>query len=150
MPRPAFGVRDFPRGNGVLTPEAANYGCLVRNHYLLAVMVRGGTLVIAGATGSGKTFVGQRILCAAPTRQEMLDFFPRGAIRLFIIEDSNEIVLNGWNGDPRTDTGNILYTVTRSEVRGGPPVQMYDLIRAALRSRPHGVVVGEARGSEAW
>ena len=58
VPRPAFGVRDFPRGNGVLTPEAANYGCLVRNHYgcvlgnhyLLAVMVRGGTLVIAGAT----------------------------------------------------------------------------------------------------
>jgi len=153
VPRPAFGVRDFPRGNGILTPEAANYGCLVRNHYgcvlgnhyLLAVMVRGGTLVIAGATGSGKTFVGQRIL------QEMLDFFPRGAIRLFIIEDSNEIVLNGWNGDPRADTGNILYTVTRSEVRGGPPpVQMYDLIRAALRSRPHGVVVGEARGSEAW
>ena len=143
VPCPAFGVRDFPRGNGVLTPEAANY--------LLAVMVRGGTLVIAGATGSGKTFVGQRILCAAPTRQEMLDFFPRGAIRLFIIEDSNEIVLNGWNGDPRADTGNILYTVTRSEVRGGPPpVQMYDLIRAALRSRPHGVVVGEARGSEAW
>ena len=143
VPRPAFGLRDFPRGNGVLTPEAANY--------LLAVMVRGGTLVIAGATGSGKTFVGQRILCAAPTRQEMLDFFPRGAIRLFIIEDSNEIVLNGWNGDPRADTGNILYTVTRSEVRGGPPpVQMYDLIRAALRSRPHGVVVGEARGSEAW
>jgi Flp pilus assembly CpaF family ATPase len=137
VPRPAFGVRDFPRGNGVLTPEAANY--------LLAVMVRGGTLVIAGATGSGKTFVGQRIL------QEMLDFFPRGTIRLFIIEDSNEIVLNGWNGDPRSDTGNVLYTVTRSEVRGGPPpVQMYDLIRAALRSRPHGVVVGEARGSEAW
>lgn len=27
---------------------------------------------------------------------------------------------------------------------------MYDLIRAALRSRPHGVVIGEARGAEAW
>ena len=66
--RPTFEAQDFPRGNGILTPEAANY--------LLAVMVHGGTLVIAGTTGSGKTFVGQRIL------QEMLDYYPRGAIRL--------------------------------------------------------------------
>jgi len=137
VPRPQFAALDFPRGGGVLTPEAANY--------LLAVMVRGGTLVVAGATGSGKTYVAQRIL------QQMLDFFPCGAIRLFVIEDSNEIVLNGWSGDARQDTGNIGYTVTRPELRGGPPpVQMYDLIRAALRSRPHGEVVGEARGAEAW
>jgi Flp pilus assembly CpaF family ATPase len=137
IPRPKFAARDFPRGNGILTPEAANY--------ILGVMVHGGTLVIAGTTGSGKTFVGQRIL------QEMLDYYPRGAIRLFIVEDSNEIVLNGWNGDGKSDTGNIVYSVTRPEIRGGPPpVTMYDLIRAALRSRPHGVVIGEARGAEAW
>jgi Flp pilus assembly CpaF family ATPase len=121
----------------MLTPEAANY--------LLAVMVHGGTLVIAGTTGSGKTYVAQRVL------QEMLDHFSQGAIRLFIVEDSNEIVLNGWDGDPKTDTRNVIYTVTRADVKGGPPpVTMYDLIRAALRSRPHGVVIGEARGAEAW
>ena len=137
IPRPQFVARDFPRGDGILTPEVANY--------LLGVMVHGGTLVIAGTTGSGKTFVGQRIL------QEMLDYYPRGAIRLFIVEDSNEIILNGWNGDGKSDTGNVVYTVTRPEIRGGPPpVTMYDLIRAALRSRPHGVVIGEARGAEAW
>ena len=137
IPRPRFVSKDFPRGDGILTPEAANY--------LLSVMVHGGTLVIAGTTGSGKTFVGQRIL------QEMLDYYPRGAIRLFIVEDSNEIILNGWNGDGKSDTGNIIYTVTRPEIRGGPPpVTMYDLIRSALRSRPHGVVIGEARGAEAW
>jgi len=137
VPRPRFDPKSFPRGEGILTPEAANY--------LLGVMVHGGTLVIAGTTGSGKTFVGQRIL------QEMLDYYPRGAIRLFIVEDSNEIILNGWNGDGKSDTGNIVYTVTRPEIRGGPPpVTMYDLIRAALRSRPHGVVIGEARGAEAW
>src|SRR5512139_100021 len=81
----------------------------------------------------------------------MLDYYPRGGIRLFIVEDSNEIILNGWNGDGKTDTGNIIYTVTRPEIRGGPPpVTMYDLIRSALRSRPHGLVIGEARGAEAW
>lgn len=135
--RPPFTPRDFPRGDGVISPEAANY--------LLSVLVHGGTVVVAGATGSGKTFFSTRLL------QEMLDFFPRGAIRLFVVEDSNEIVLNGWDGDPLNDTGNIVYTVTRPAVAGGPPpVTMYDLIRAALRSRPHGIVVGEARGSEAW
>ncbi|MGD2156812.1 MAG: ATPase, T2SS/T4P/T4SS family, partial [Anaerolineales bacterium] len=109
------------------------------------VMVHGGTLVISGTTGSGKTYVAQRVL------QEMLDHFSPGAIRLFIVEDSNEIVLNGWDGDPKSDTRNVIYTVTRAEVKGGPPpVTMYDLIRAALRSRPHGVVIGEARGAEAW
>jgi type IV secretory pathway ATPase VirB11/archaellum biosynthesis ATPase len=137
VPRPVFQPRPFPGGEGVMTPEAANY--------LLAVMVAGGTLVIAGATGCGKTFIASRIL------QEMLDFFPPGSIRLFIIEDSNEIVLNGWNGDPHVDTRNVVYTVTRPESRGGPrAVTMYDLVRAALRARPHGLVIGEARGAEAW
>ncbi len=135
--RAPFQPLDLPNGNGVFTPEAANY--------LLAVMVRGGTLIVSGTTGSGKTFISQRIL------QEMLGVAGIGKIRLFIVEDSNEIVLNGWNGDPANDTGNIVYTVTRPSVQGGPPpVTMYDLIRAALRSRPHGVVIGEARGAEAW
>lgn len=135
--RPAFTPANFPDGDGLLTPAAANY--------LLSVMVHGGTLIIAGTTGSGKTYVAQRIL------QETLRFFEEGAIRLFVIEDANELVLNGWSGDPETDTGNVVYTVTRSEVRGGPPpVTMYDLIRAALRARPHGIIIGESRGAEAW
>jgi len=52
-------------------------------------MVNGGTLVIAGATGSGKTFI------AKPRAAGILDFFQRRHSSL-IIEDSNEIVLNGW------------------------------------------------------
>jgi len=135
--RPDFSAINLPLGNGVLSPQAANY--------LLAIMVHGGTLIISGATGSGKTFIAQKIL------QEMLTYFPPGAIRLFIVEDSNEIVLNGWDGSTSTDTQNIVYTVTRPEAKGGPPpITTYDLIRAALRSRPHGVVIGEARGAEAW
>ena len=137
VPRKVFKPIDFPRGDGVLTPEAANY--------LLSVMVAGGTVIIAGTTGSGKTFFASRLL------QEMLNFFRPGEIRLFIVEDSNEIVLNGWDGSPANDTRNIVYTVTRPEIPNGPkPVTMYDLIRAALRSRPHGLIIGEARGAEAW
>jgi len=135
--RPAFQLKDFPHGNGVMTPGIANY--------ILSVMVAGGTLIFSGATGTGKTFVAQRVI------QEMLNFYPRGSIRLFIVEDSNEIVLNGWDGSLESDTGNIIYTVTRPEIDGGPgAVTMYQLIRAALRSRPHGLIIGEARGAEAW
>ena len=140
VPRPSFQPIDFPAGDGALSPEAANY--------LVAVLVFGGTLVVAGSTGSGKTFLSTALL------QEMLNFYNAqapGALRLFVVEDSHEIVLNGWDGDPASDTGNIVYTVTRPAIRGGPPpVTTYDLIRAALRSRPHGIVVGEARGAEAW
>jgi Flp pilus assembly CpaF family ATPase len=81
----------------------------------------------------------------------MLDHFPRGALRLFVLEDSNEIILNNWDGAAGTDTGNVIYAVTRVKASGGPTrVSMYDLIRAALRARPHGIIIGEARGAEAW
>ena len=121
VPRPRFDPKNFPRGNGILTPEAANY--------LLSVMVHGGTLVIAGTTGSGKTFVGQRIL------QEML-IITRAVRSVYLLWKIVMKLLNGWNGDGKSDTGNIIYTVTRPEIRGGPPpVTMYDLIRSALRSR---------------
>jgi len=53
-------------------------------------MVHGGTLVIADTAGSGKTFVGQRIL------QDMLDYYPRGAIRLFIIDVATKCHLTLW------------------------------------------------------
>lgn len=135
--RVPFTPRDYPDGRGVLSPAAANY--------LTAVLVAGGALIFAGATGAGKTFVARNML------QEMLDAFPRGALRLFVIEETREIVLNDWSGDPAKDTGNIVYTQTRPAIVGGPPpISMYDLIRAALRSRPDGIVIGEARGAEAW
>lgn len=135
--RVPFTPRDYPDGRGVLSPAAANY--------LTAVLVAGGAIIFAGATGAGKTFVARNML------QEMLDAFPRGALRLFIIEETREIVLNDWSGDPEEDTGNIVYTQTRPAIAGGPPpITMYDLIRAALRCRPDGIVIGEARGAEAW
>ncbi len=136
---PPFHPRPFPDGRGALTPEAANY--------ILAVLYQGAPVVVAGATGTGKTFLATLLL------QNVLRLFPRGALRLFIIEDTREIYLHDWDGDPEKDSGNVVYTLTRPSPVAGtgpPPITMYDLIRAALRSRPHGIVVGEARGPEAW
>jgi len=137
--KPPYEPRAFPDGRGVLSPEAANY--------LLALLYHGQPVVVAGSTGSGKTFTATLLL------QNVLNLYPQGKLRLFVVEDTSEILLNGWGGDPTDDTGNVVYTLTRPAPVGGegpPPVTMYDLIRAALRSRPHGIVVGEARGPEAW
>ncbi len=135
--RSAFSPLPLPRGKGVLSPEAANY--------LLAVLARGGVVVVAGETGSGKTTLARALLQAA------LDLFPKGSLRLFVIEDTPEIFLHGWTGRPEEDTGNVVYTLSSPGIPGGPPpVTPYDLIRAALRFRPDGIVLGEARGAEAW
>ena len=137
--RTRFSPQQYPRTDeGVFSPEAANY--------ILGVMVAGGTLIIAGATGSGKTFVAQKIL------QDMLNFLPPGSIRLFIIEDSNEIHLNGWTGDEESDTGNIVYAVTRQKLPGGPPaVEMYDLIRAAATGHGHSAfTIHATSASHVW
>ena len=135
--KPSFEPKSYSNKGGVFSSGAANY--------LISVLVHGGTLVLAGATGTGKTYVARSLF------QAMLNHFPKGAVRLFVVEDSQEIVLNGWDGDPAHDTGNVLYTVTRPEtIQGPPPITMYDLVTAALRQRPHGLVIGEARGSEAW
>lgn len=135
-PHHSFQPRQF-NDTGMLSSAAANY--------LLSVLVHGGVVLVAGTTGSGKTTLARALL------QAMLDEYPRGALRLFIIEDANEIILNDWNGDPSNDTGNVVYTQTRPESPEGPrAITAYDLIRAALRARPHGIVVGEARGAEAW
>lgn len=124
-------------GRGVLSGRAARY--------LIGVLARGGAVVVAGPTGSGKTTL------AAALLQGALDLYPPGALRLFVIEDTPEVVLNGWSGDPEDDTLNVVYTLTRPAYPGGPPpITAYDLIRAALRARPDGIVVGEARGPEAW
>jgi len=117
---------------GVLTPEAARY--------LLGVLRRRGTLIIAGPTGCGKTTLARALL-----REAGREF------RLVIIEDSYELMVF-WDGRPDSNPGNIVHKLTRQKLPGEDiiPFTAFDLIVMALRERPDGIVVGEARGPEAF
>ncbi|MCS6964629.1 MAG: CpaF/VirB11 family protein [Thermoflexus sp.] len=118
--------------SGVLTPEARDY--------LTGVISRRGTLIIAGPTGCGKTTLARALLREA-ARQ----------FRLVIIEDSYELMVF-WDGRPESDPGNVVHKLTRPKLPGEDivPFSAFDLIVMALRERPDGIVVGEARGPEAF
>ncbi len=117
---------------GVLSPEARDY--------LVGVLERKGTLIIAGPTGCGKTTLARALLKVAARR-----------FRLVVIEDSYELMIF-WDGRPESDPGNILHKLTRPKLPGEDivPFTAFDLIVMALRERPDGIVVGEARGPEAF
>jgi pilus assembly protein CpaF len=130
-PGRAPGLSDLVAG-GVLTSEAARY--------LLGVLRRRGTLIIAGPTGCGKTTLARALL-----REVGREF------RLVIIEDSYELMVF-WDGRPDSDPGNVVHKLTRQKLPGEEivPFSAFDLIVMALRERPDGIVVGEARGPEAF
>jgi flagellar protein FlaI len=84
--------------------------------------------IIVGETGSGKT----------TTLNAILMFTPPDA-KIVSIEDTRELKLYHENW---------VAEVTRVGV-GGEEIDMYDLLKTALRQRPDYIVVGEVRGREA-
>ncbi len=84
------------------------------------------SLIFAGGTASGKT-----------TSMNAVSIFIPKASKIVTIEDTREIMLPHENWIP---------AVTRES---GKSIDMYDLLRAALRQRPEYILVGEVRGKEA-
>ena len=105
---------------GTIPSEIMAYLWLAIEHKLSALIV--------GETASGKT----------TTLNSILMFVPPEA-KIISIEDTREIKLyhNNW-----------ISGVTMEGVGEGE-IDMYDLLRAALRQRPDYIVVGEVRGREA-
>ncbi len=84
------------------------------------------SLIFAGGTASGKT-----------TSMNAVSLFIPKTSKIVTIEDTREIMLPHENWIP---------AVTRES---GKVIDMYDLLRAALRQRPEYIIVGEVRGKEA-
>jgi len=88
------------------------------------------SLIFAGGTASGKT----------TSTNAVALFIPRKS-KIVTIEDTRELILPHKNWIPG---------VTRASfTEAGRSVEMYDLLKAALRQRPEYIIVGEVRGKEA-
>ena len=105
---------------GTLSPELAAY--------LWMALENERTVFVVGETASGKT----------TTLNAMLSFIPRDS-KIFTAEDTAEVL-------PPHKTWQQLLTRKGSE--GGEGVDLFDLVAAALRSRPDYIIVGEVRGEE--
>jgi flagellar protein FlaI len=87
------------------------------------------SLIFAGGTASGKTTSMNAVSMFIPPRAKVLT-----------IEDTRELSLYH---------DNWLSSVTRERLDEGTDIDMYDLLRSALRHRPEYIIVGEVRGQEA-
>ncbi|WP_224332208.1 type II/IV secretion system ATPase subunit [Haloprofundus halobius] len=97
--------------------------------YLWLCIEHNKSLVFAGGTASGKTTSMNAVSMFIPPRAKVLS-----------IEDTRELALHH---------DNWLSGVTRERRQEGADVDMYDLLRSALRHRPEYILVGEVRGREA-
>ncbi len=124
-----FTVRKFREEP--LTPiDLMNFGTVSARMfaYLWLLIEHKRNVMVIGETASGKT----------TTLNALLMFIPPDS-KIVSIEDTREIQLYHDNWIPE---------VTRLSIEG-QEIDMYDLLRAALRQRPEYIVVGEVRGREA-
>jgi pilus assembly protein CpaF len=116
-----FQVEDLIRF-GSLTPESAQF---------LEACVKGRiNVLVSGGTGAGKT-----------TTLNVLSSFIPPDERILTIEDAAELRLQ----QPHV----VRLEARPPNIEGKGQVTIRDLVRNALRMRPHRIVVGEVRGGEA-
>ncbi|MDD7740032.1 MAG: ATPase, T2SS/T4P/T4SS family [Lachnospiraceae bacterium] len=109
---------------GSITREAAELmKYLVRERY---------TIMIGGATGSGKTTF----------LNALSAFIPRDE-RIITIEDNAELQIQGIDNLVRLEA-------REANMENGTEITIRDLIRTALRMRPSRIVIGEVRGEETF
>jgi flagellar protein FlaI len=104
--------------------------------YLWMGVQHGINALIAGGTASGKT----------SSLNAMALFIPNDS-KIVSIEETREINLphNNWiPGVARSGFGDVVGEKITGEI------DMYDLMKAALRQRPEYILVGEIRGKEAY
>jgi flagellar protein FlaI len=105
--------------------------------YLWIAVEHGESMIIAGGTASGKT----------ATLNAIMLFIPPTA-KIVSIEDTREINLHHENWIPGVTRIGAGEVGADGKAAGG--VDMYDLVRAALRQRPNYIMVGEVRGKETY
>jgi type IV secretion system protein VirB11 len=88
------------------------------------------TMLLCGATGSGKTTMGKTLISAIPSHE-----------RIITIEDTLELVI------PHANHVRLLYSKSGIGLGG---VTAEGLLQASLRMRPDRILLGEMRDDAAW
>ncbi len=114
---------------GTASPEMVAYVWIAIEH--------GESMMVCGGTASGKT---------ATLNSAAL--FIRPGAKIVSIEDTREINLPHENWIPGTTRSGIGERGPDGKAPG--EIDMYDLVRAALRQRPNFIIVGEVRGKETY
>ncbi|MBS3816258.1 MAG: type II/IV secretion system ATPase subunit [Candidatus Thermoplasmatota archaeon] len=104
--------------------------------YLWLMVENEKSSIVAGGTACGKT----------ATLNSYSLFIPPG-LKIVSLEDTREINLPHENWIPSTTRAGTQ--MSQGEGRNPGEVNMYDLVRNALRQRPDYIIVGEVRGKEA-
>ncbi|MEM3897243.1 MAG: type II/IV secretion system ATPase subunit [Nitrososphaerota archaeon] len=110
----------------LLSPEMAAYFWLLIEHKA--------NILVAGATGSGKTTILNALMC-----------FVKPRMKIVTCEETAELNI---------PTENWVRFVTRESYGLGAQktgeITLYDLVKTSLRYRPDYLIVGEVRGEEAF
>lgn len=104
--------------------------------YFWMAIEKGTNILFCGGTAAGKT-----------TALNALSLFLPSTFKIVSIEDTREINLphENWIAGT-TRTGFTASEITKT----GKDIDMFDLIKVALRQRPRVIIVGEVRGKEAY
>lgn len=104
--------------------------------YFWMAIETGSSILFCGGTASGKT-----------TALNALSLFIPSAHKIISIEDTREVSLPHKNWIAGTTRQGFS---SSEQTKTGKDIDMFDLIRAALRQRPKVIIVGEVRGKEAY
>jgi len=105
--------------------------------YIWVAIEAGKSMMVCGGTASGKT---------ATLNSAAL--FIRPGAKIVSIEDTREINLPHENWIPGATRSGVGERGPNGKAAG--EIDMYDLVRAALRQRPNYIIVGEVRGKETY
>lgn len=129
----SFTIRKF-KESPLTPPDLIDYHTYSTSTiaYLWLAAENNKNIIFAGGTASGKT-----------SSMNAISLFIPPETKIVTIEDTRELNL------PHP---NWIAGVTRETFTGGKTgsIDMYDLLRAALRQRPEYLLVGEVRGAEAY
>ncbi len=127
-----FTIRKY-REDPFTPPDLVDFGTFSSQMiaYFWLAVENGKSVIFAGGTASGKT-----------TSLNAISLFIPPEMKIVTIEDTRELNLPHPNWIP---------DVTRQSFGGeGKGIDMYQLLKSALRQRPEYVLVGEVRGEEAY